>query len=47
MAHTYNLSYAGGRDQEDCGLKLALGKWLDPISKKTHPKKGLVEWLKM
>jgi hypothetical protein len=23
VAHTYNPSYSGGRDQEDCGLKAA------------------------
>jgi hypothetical protein len=35
MAHTYNPSYSGGRDQEDCGLKPAWANspW-DPISKK-------------
>jgi hypothetical protein len=27
MAHACNLSYSGGRDQEDCGLKPALGKY--------------------
>jgi hypothetical protein len=26
VAHTYNPSYLGGRDQKDCGLKPTLGK---------------------
>jgi hypothetical protein len=26
MTHAYNLSYSGGRDQEDQSLKPALGK---------------------
>jgi hypothetical protein len=26
MAHAYNFSYSGGRDQEDQGSKLALGQ---------------------
>jgi hypothetical protein len=25
VAHTFNPSYSGGRDQEDCGLKTAQG----------------------
>jgi hypothetical protein len=48
MAHTYNPSYSGGRDQEDSSLK---SDWAnssqDPILKKPITKKGLVEWLKM
>jgi hypothetical protein len=44
VAHTYNLSYSGGRDQEDCSLRPAQTNSLqDPISKKpithTHTKK--------
>jgi hypothetical protein len=36
VAHAYNPSYSGGRDQEDRGLKPAWGKRSkDPISK--HP----------
>jgi hypothetical protein len=40
MAHAYNLSYSGGRDQEDCSLKPTwANSSQDPISKKTHHKK--------
>jgi hypothetical protein len=39
---------SGGRDQEDCSSKAALGKYLArPYLKKTITKKGLVEWLKV
>jgi hypothetical protein len=38
VAHAYNPSYSGGRDQEDCSSK--------PWFKKTLHKKGLV-WLKV
>jgi hypothetical protein len=36
VAHSYNPRYLGGRDQEDCYLNLAQGKYSsqDPISKK-------------
>jgi hypothetical protein len=56
VAHTCDLSYSGGRDQENCGSKPArVNSLQDPISKKTlHKKKkekekkiGLVEWLKV
>jgi hypothetical protein len=48
VAFAYNLSYSGGRDQEDCGSKPAwANSWQDPILKKTLHKKGLVEWLKV
>jgi hypothetical protein len=48
VAHTYNPSYSGGRDQEDCGSKPAWAHSLqDPILKKTHHKTGLLEWLKV
>jgi hypothetical protein len=48
VAHTCNPSYLGCRDPEDCGSKLSRANNLqDPISKKTHHKKGLVEWLKV
>jgi hypothetical protein len=48
VAHTYNSSYSGSRDQEDHGLKLAhRNSSCDPILKKTHHKKGLVQWLKV
>jgi hypothetical protein len=45
VAHTYNPSYSGGRDQEDCGLKLALDKqFVRPYLENTQHKKA--EWLK-
>jgi hypothetical protein len=35
VAHTYNPSYSGGRDQEDCGSKPALtNSSQNPVSKK-------------
>jgi hypothetical protein len=44
MAHTYNPSYSGGRDQEDRGLKAAWANSSgDPISKILITKKGLAE----
>jgi hypothetical protein len=44
VAHTYNPSYSGGRDQKDQGSKPALAQ----KKKKNHTKKkGLVEWLKV
>jgi hypothetical protein len=40
VAHTYNPSYSGGRDQEDHGLKPAQANTSqDPILKKIYPKK--------
>jgi hypothetical protein len=43
MAHACNPSYLGGRDQEDQGQIVH-----ETLSqKKTHHKKGLVEWLKV
>jgi hypothetical protein len=34
VAHAYNPSYSGGRNQEDCSLKLArANSSQDPISK--------------
>jgi hypothetical protein len=49
VAHAYNPSYSGGRDQEDHGLKPAwANSSQDPILKKKKiRKKGLVEWLKV
>jgi hypothetical protein len=49
VAPAGNLSYSGGRDQEDLDSKPALAKSLrDPISKKKNPsQKGLMEWLKV
>jgi hypothetical protein len=41
VAHTYNPSYSGGRDQEDCSLKPALANSSqDPILKILNIKKG-------
>jgi hypothetical protein len=46
VAHTCTLSYSGGRDQEDGGLKPARANCSqDSILKKTF-KERLVEWLK-
>jgi hypothetical protein len=40
VAHAYNPSYSGGRDQEDHGSKLGrANSSRDPISKKTFTKK--------
>jgi hypothetical protein len=46
MAHACNPSHSVGRDQEDCGLK-PVNSFRDPILKKTHHQKGLVNWLKV
>jgi hypothetical protein len=44
VAHTYNPSYLGGRDQEDRSLKPAgANSSGDPILKKAFTKIGLVE----
>jgi hypothetical protein len=41
VAHTFNPSYSGGRDQEDCGSKPAQANSLGgPISKPLNTKKG-------
>jgi hypothetical protein len=48
VAHACNLSYSGGRAQEDRGWKPArANSSRDPILKKTFTKIGLVEWLKV
>jgi hypothetical protein len=53
VAHACDLSYSGGRDQEDHGSKPAwANSSRDPISgkknnNKTFTKKELVEWLKV
>jgi hypothetical protein len=48
VAHACNSSYSGGRDQEDHSSKPAWeNSSRDPILKKTHHKKGLVEWFKV
>jgi hypothetical protein len=43
VAHAYNPSYSGGRDQEDRGL----GSSARPYLEKPFAKIGLVEWLKV
>jgi hypothetical protein len=42
LAHACNPGYSGGRDQEDCGSKPALGKEFmrPPLSKKTNTKRA-------
>jgi hypothetical protein len=41
VAHAYNTSYLGGRDQEDCGSKPAqANSSRDPISKKKKKNKN-------
>jgi hypothetical protein len=48
VAHTCNPSYSAGRDQEDRGSKLALGKWFArPYLEKKKTSRELVEWLKV
>jgi ribosomal protein S21 len=48
VAQACNPSYSGGRDQKDCVSKPAQGNSSgNLISKRTHHKKGLVEWLKV
>jgi hypothetical protein len=48
VAHAYNPSYSGSRDQEDRSSNPALANSLrGPILKKTHHKKGLLEWFKV
>jgi hypothetical protein len=48
VAHACNSNYSGGRDQEDHGSKPArANSFPDPISKKPHHKKELVERLKV
>jgi hypothetical protein len=45
VTHTCDLSYSGGRDQEDHSLKPApVNSSQDPILKKIQHKKELVEW---
>jgi hypothetical protein len=48
VAHACNPNYSGGRGQEDRDLRPAgANSSRDPILKKNHHKKGLVEWLKV
>jgi hypothetical protein len=46
VTHAYNLSYSGGRDQEDHSSKPAQAKSAF-LKKKCITKKGLLEWLNM
>jgi hypothetical protein len=43
MAHACNPSYSRGRDQEDCNLKPALGKFMRPNLENIHHKKRVGE----
>jgi hypothetical protein len=48
VAHAYNPSYSGGRDQEDGGSKPAGGNSSQaPSLKNNLHNKGLMEWLKV
>jgi hypothetical protein len=48
VAHGYNPSYSGSRDQENLSSKPAwANNSQDPILEKTLHKKGLVDWLKV
>jgi hypothetical protein len=44
VAHTCNLSYSGGRNQEDHGSKSAGAIVHKTLSRKYTSQKGLVEW---
>jgi hypothetical protein len=48
VAHTYNLSYSGGRVQEDHSSKPAWAnkQFRRPYLKNNHHKIGLAEWLR-
>jgi hypothetical protein len=46
MAHACNLSYSGGREQEDSNPAKANSS-VRSYLKKAHHIKGLVEWLTM
>jgi hypothetical protein len=45
VAHACHPSYSRGRNQED--HKFEASQFIRPYLKKTHHKKGLVEWLKV
>jgi hypothetical protein len=48
LAHAYNTSYSGGRDHEGhCSNPALVNSSQNPILKKTHHKKGMVERLKV
>jgi hypothetical protein len=40
LAHTYNPSYMAGRDQEDCGSKIAQAKNCETLSQKYPTQAG-------
>jgi hypothetical protein len=46
VAHAYNPSYSGGREQEDHGSRSARANNLKSCLESTQHKEGLVEWLK-
>jgi hypothetical protein len=46
VAHTYNPSFSGGKDQKDHGSKSALSKqFTRSYLENIQQKKGLAEWL--
>jgi hypothetical protein len=48
LAHAYNPSYSGGKDEEDHSLKPVWANSLrDSLLKKNHHNKGPMEWLKV
>jgi hypothetical protein len=47
VAHAYNPSYLGGRDQGDCVVVSQPGANREILSGKSHHNKVLVEWLKV
>jgi hypothetical protein len=47
VAHTCNPRYSRGRDQEDCSLKPAPGKYFSRPYLKKPITKRLVDWLKV
>jgi hypothetical protein len=48
VSYSYNPSYSGGRDQENCGLKPAQANSFERrYLKKTLHNKELAEWLKV
>jgi hypothetical protein len=47
VAHAYDSSYSGGRNQEDHSLKPTQANSLQDPIEKTHHRKGLVEWFQV